>query len=41
MICVSLLSMPTFATPAMGIQDLAARQAPDNIVYITAANVFW
>jgi len=41
LICASLLSMLTFATPAMDIQDLEARQAPDNIVYVTDANTFW
>lgn len=41
LICVSLLSALTFATPALDIQDLEARQAPDNIVYVTDANTFW
>jgi hypothetical protein len=41
LICFSLLSALTFATPVMDIQDLEARQAPDNIVYITDANIFW
>ena len=41
LVCFSLLSALTFATPVMDIQDLEARQAPDNIVYITDANIFW
>ena len=43
LVCVSLLSALTFATPALDIQDLEARQAPppDNIVSITDANAFW
>jgi hypothetical protein len=41
LICVSLLSALTFATPALDIQDLEARQAPDNIVYVTNVNTFW
>lgn len=42
LICASLLSaFGTFATPVMDIQDLEARQAADNIVYITDANTFW
>jgi hypothetical protein len=41
LICLSLL--PTFisAAPALDIQGLEARAAPDNIVSITDSNIYW
>jgi hypothetical protein len=41
LICTSLLSGFTSATPAVGVQELEARQAVDNIVYVTNSNLFW
>jgi len=40
LICLSVLEF-TLATPAVDVQDLEARQAVDNIVYVTDSNLFW
>ena len=40
-LCVLLLSGVTLATPAVDVQELEARQAVDNIVYVTDSNLFW
>ena len=41
LICVLSLSGFTSATPAVDVQELEARQAVDNIVYVTDSNLFW
>ena len=41
LIYISLLLRFTSATPAMDVQGLQARQAVDNIVYVTDSNLFW
>lgn len=40
LLCVLLLSGVTSSTPAVGVQELEARQAVDNIVYVTDSNLF-
>jgi len=41
LICASLLSARTLATPAVNLLGLETRQQADNIVYVTDANLFW
>jgi len=41
LLCVLLLSGVTSSTPAVDVQELEARQAVDNIVYVTDSNLFW
>jgi len=41
LVYVSLLSGFALATPAVDVQELEARQAVDNIVYVTDSNLFW